>query len=197
MLRKDGKELIPIEWTRLMNIKSLVIFIGPSDSPYNSIAWFFSAYNLSRKGRKSSDLVIPEKGRIEAISSVSEGRKEILSRIHYEFLHDSVVTQHGLQFRVPEKAMLEKILNIGATDRSYTCRLEPNTNTRNGIPDNGLDPDPLFRESNLIRFNQCDPKQIKGQLPSSPLPIHVSADFRKQYIDIHSIQRVSSGERKD
>ena len=144
--KTDGKGFVVIDWTAfvkqmrdsvgnrlngkklkmLREFKNPILFLGPIDSECNSIAW-----NLSLERNKSDlkyrrpVLLVPERAHIVAIADGKNGRIEVLDRIYYEFLHDSVVTEHMTQFRqIDGIYKVRNVLNID-NKRSVKVLLKP------------------------------------------------------------------------
>ena len=88
-----------------------VICLGAQDSKYNSIAWKLSVEKLS-SGDRRIVLQVPFGARFISIGQGQNGMTELNARITYSMLHDSVVTHHDTQFRLPHEGGNESIANI-------------------------------------------------------------------------------------
>ena len=119
-----------------------VLFLGPINSRFGAVTWSVEVRKDSLPDPKIADparktvLYPPNYSRIIAIADGTDGINEIKARINYEILHDSVVTQHETDFKIPTKpvqtqpsflsekkvehdvAMVRRIVNVG-NERSF------------------------------------------------------------------------------
>ena len=116
--RADGSKLPDIKRTPY----KMIFFLGAIDSEENTISWQITVQRKTNV-RKSKPkklwtdyayvLTCPMGARFEAVVREQIGIDEIRARIKYEVLHDSVVTNHGTDFAVPDtNQMVRNILNI-------------------------------------------------------------------------------------
>ena len=129
-----------------------VIFLGATNSQYNSITW-----HLSVTPQREVVLTPPMGARITAIEDGMRGTNEINARIRYEMLSDSVITNTytGIQFAAPKTVdgqldyeMTKTILNLNEK-RSFNVLFEK-------IP--ALDESEVPREFNISTVS--DDKQF-------------------------------------
>ena len=138
-------------YTDLSLMTQPVICLGAQDSKYNSIAWNLSVEELPRSGDRRIVLQVPYGARFISIDQGKDGIDELSRRINYSMLHDSVVTHHGTQFRLPDKSgrrsIARRILNIN-DHLSYVVKDCPYTLEDIDLPKefhfSKISPDPMY-----------------------------------------------------